>query len=239
MEIKMEMIIVKDTIEGGKKAFELIKEGMDQGAKVLGLATGSTPISLYQEMIKSDVDFSDMTALNLDEYVGLAPTDPQSYHYFMEEQLFSKKPFKETFVPDGMAEDAEQECERYDQIIEKHPIDIQVLGIGSNAHIGFNEPGTSFDLTTHKVELVPSTIEANKRFFDQAEDVPRLAYSMGIKSIMKSGKIILMAYGETKAEAIKKAIEGPVTQEVPASILQKHENVIIIVDEAAAKLIQR
>lgn len=235
----MEMIIVKDTIEGGKKAFELIKEGMDQGAKVLGLATGSTPISLYQEMIKSDVDFSDMTALNLDEYVGLAPTDPQSYHYFMEEQLFSKKPFKETFVPDGMAEDAEQECERYDQIIEKHPIDIQVLGIGSNAHIGFNEPGTSFDLTTHKVELVPSTIEANKRFFDQAEDVPRLAYSMGIKSIMKSGKIILMAYGETKAEAIKKAIEGPVTQEVPASILQKHENVIIIVDEAAAKLIQR
>lgn len=235
----MEIIIVKDNIEGGKKAFELIKAGMDQGAKVLGLATGSTPISLYQEMIKSDVDFSDMTALNLDEYVGLAPTDPQSYYYFMEEQLFSKKPFKETFVPDGMAKDAEQECKRYDQIIEKHPIDIQVLGIGSNAHIGFNEPGTSFDLTTHKVALVPSTIEANKRFFDNAEDVPRLAYSMGIKSIMESEKIILMAYGEEKAEAIKKAVEGPITQEVPASILQKHGNVIMILDEAAAKLIQR
>jgi len=235
----MEIIIVKDNVEGGKKAFELIKEGMDQGAKVLGLATGSTPISLYHEMIKSDVDFSDMTALNLDEYVGLAPTDPQSYHHFMEEQLFFKKPFKETFVPDGMAKDAKQECERYDQIIKTHPIDIQVLGIGSNAHIGFNEPGTSFDLTTHKVELLSSTIEANKRFFDHAEDVPRLAYSMGIKSIMKSKKIILMAYGETKAEAIKRALEGPVTQEVPASILQNHENVTMIVDEAAAKLIQR
>ena len=235
----MEIIIVKDNVEGGKKAFELIKEGMDQGAKVLGLATGSTPISLYHEMIKSNVDFSDMTALNLDEYVGLAPTDPQSYHHFMEEQLFFKKPFKETFVPDGMAKDAKQECERYDQIIKTHPIDIQVLGIGSNAHIGFNEPGTSFDLTTHKAELLSSTIEANKRFFDHAEDVPRLAYSMGIKSIMKSKKIILMAYGETKAEAIKRALEGPVTQEVPASILQNHENVTMIVDEAAAKLIQR
>ena len=235
----MELIIVKDNIEGGKKAFELIKEGMNQGAKVLGLATGSTPITLYHEMIQSDVDFSEMTALNLDEYVGLAPTDSQSYHYFMDQELFSKKPFKETFVPNGMAKDAQEECERYDQIIEKHPIDIQILGIGSNAHIGFNEPGTSFDLTTHKVELLPSTIEANKRFFDTIEDVPRLAYSMGIKSIMKSKKIILMAYGETKAEAIKNTIEGPVTEKVPGSILQNHDNVIMIVDEAAAKLIQR
>ncbi|EDP68858.1 glucosamine-6-phosphate isomerase [Carnobacterium sp. AT7] len=235
----MELIIVKDNIEGGKKAFELIKEGMNQGAKVLGLATGSTPITLYHEMIQSDVDFSEMTALNLDEYVGLAPTDSQSYHYFMDQELFSKKPFKETFVPNGMAKDAQEECERYDQIIEKHPIDIQILGIGSNAHIGFNEPGTSFDLTTHKVELLPSTIEANKRFFDTIEDVPRLAYSMGIKSIMKSKKIILMAYGETKAEAIKNTIEGPVTENVPGSILQNHDNVIMIVDEAAAKLIQR
>ena len=235
----MELIIVKDNIEGGKKAFELIKEGMNQGAKVLGLATGSTPITLYHEMIQSDVDFSEMTALNLDEYVGLAPTDSQSYHYFMDQELFSKKPFKETFVPNGMAKDAQEECERYDQIIEKHPIDIQILGIGSNAHIGFNEPGTSFDLTTHKVELLPSTIEANKRFFDTIEDVPRLAYSMGIKSIMKSKKIILMAYGEIKAEAIKNTIEGPVTENVPGSILQNHDNVIMIVDEAAAKLIQR
>lgn len=235
----MEIIVVKDNVEGGKKAFELIKEGMDQGAKVLGLATGSTPISLYHEMIKSDIDFSDMTAINLDEYVGLAPTDSQSYHYFMDQELFSKKPFKETFVPNGLAEDAEQESKRYDQIIENHPIDIQVLGIGSNGHIGFNEPGTPFDLTTHKVELLPSTIEANKRFFDNVEDVPRLAYSMGIKSIMKSKKIILMAYGETKAEAIKNSIEGPVTEEVPGSILQNHDNVIMIVDEEAAKLIQR
>ena len=180
-----------------------------------------------------------MTSVNLDEYVGLAADNDQSYHYFMQENLFRAKSFKESFLPNGLASDLQEETRRYDQVIAEHPIDFQILGIGHNGHIGFNEPGTSFDLTTHKVELVPSTIEANKRFFDNAEDVPRLAYSMGIKSIMKSEKIILMAYGETKAEAIKKAVEGPVTEEVPASILQNHKNVIMIVDEAVAKLMQR
>ena len=233
----METIIVKDNIEGGKKAFELIKEGMEQDAKVLGLATGSTPVTLYKEMVASDLDFTDMTSINLDEYFGLSPENPQSYHYFMQEQLFSHKPFKETYVPDGLA-DENSEPVRYNKIIAEHPIDIQILGIGTNAHIGFNEPGTSFDSTTRKVALTDSTIESNKRNFDTVEEVPRFAYSMGIKNILSAKKIILMAFGEEKAEAIKNTIEGPVTTEVPASVLQQHPNVVIIVDEAAAKLIQ-
>ncbi|MEG0288826.1 MAG: glucosamine-6-phosphate deaminase [Carnobacterium sp.] len=234
----METIIVKDNIEGGKKAFELIKSGMAEGAKVLGLATGSTPVPMYKAMVESDLDFSDMVALNLDEYFGLAADNPQSYHYFMEEQLFSHKPFKETYIPNGLGEE-KSECARYDQVIVDHPIDIQILGIGTNAHIGFNEPGTSFDTTTRKVALTESTIESNKRNFDTVEEVPRYAYSMGIQSILSAKKIILMAFGEEKAEAIKKTLEGPVTEEVPASVLQQHGNVVLIVDEAAAKLIQQ
>ncbi|MGX7419021.1 glucosamine-6-phosphate deaminase [Carnobacterium gallinarum] len=234
----MKIIIVKDSVEGGQKAFEFIQSGMEKGAKVLGLATGSTPVTLYQEMVKSDLDFSDMTSVNLDEYVGLSGDDTQSYRYFMNEQLFNKKPFKETFVPNGLA-DAEVECPHYDEIIATHPVDIQILGIGGNAHIGFNEPGTPFDSTTHKVALTEATIEANKRFFDKAEDVPRFAYSMGIQSIMGAKEIILMAYGENKAEAIKATVEGEITEEVPSSILQKHDNVVLIIDEAAAKLLKK
>lgn len=234
----MKIIVVKNQEEGGKKAFELIKSGMEKGAKVLGLATGSTPVTLYQEMVSSELDFSDMTSINLDEYVGLSGDDSQSYRYFMNEKLFNKKPFKETFVPNGLA-DADVECARYDKIIAEHPVDIQILGIGGNAHIGFNEPGTPFDVTTHKVALTEETIEANKRFFDKAEDVPRFAYSMGIKSIMEAKEIILMAYGESKAEAIKATVDGEIKEDVPSSILQKHDNVVLIVDEEAAKLIQK
>ncbi|WP_034551243.1 glucosamine-6-phosphate deaminase [Carnobacterium funditum] len=232
----MEKIIVKDNIEGGKKAFELIKEGMRQETKVLGLATGSTPIALYKEMTESDLDFGHMTAINLDEYFGLSADNDQSYHYFMQEQLFSKKPFKETFIPDGLA-DEETEPARYDKIIDEHPIDIQILGIGTNGHIGFNEPGTSFDSTTRKVSLTESTIASNKRNFEKAEEVPRYAYSMGIKSILSAKEIILMVFGEEKAEAIKKTLEGPITTDVPGSVLQQHPNVVVIMDEAAAKLI--
>lgn len=232
----MQTIIVKDNVEGGKKAFELIKEGMQQEAKVLGLATGSTPVTLYKEMTESDLDFSDMTAINLDEYYGLSADNDQSYHYFMQEQLFSKKPFKETFVPDGLA-DEKTEPTRYDKIIDEHPIDIQILGIGTNGHIGFNEPGTPFDSTTTKVSLTESTIESNKRNFETVEEVPRFAYSMGIKSILSAKKIILMAFGEEKAEAIKNTLNGPMTTDVPASALQQHPNVVVILDEAAAKLL--
>lgn len=230
----MEVIRVKNDVEGGKKAFEIIQSAIEQGAKVLGLATGSTPETLYQEMVASATDYSGMTSVNLDEYVGLDGENDQSYRYFMNDHLFNKTPFKETFVPNGKAADLEAECKRYDQVIADHPIDVQVLGIGQNGHIGFNEPGTSFDATTHVVELTESTINANKRNFEKVEDVPSRALSMGIASIMKSKKIILMAYGEAKADAIKGMLEGPVTTHMPASVLQNHKDVTVIIDEAAA-----
>ena len=230
----MKVIRVKDANEGGKKAFEIIKDGMENGVKVLALATGSTPETLYKEMTTSDLDFSDMTSVNLDEYVGLDGSDDQSYRYFMNDHLFNKKPFKETFVPNGKAEDLEAECKRYDEVIAEHPLDLQVLGIGRNGHIGFNEPGTPFDVTTHVVELTESTIEANKRYFDKVEDVPTHALSMGIGSIMQSKKILLMAFGTDKADAIKGMIDGEVTVDLPASVLQNHADVTVIIDEDAA-----
>lgn len=229
----MEIIRVKNAEEGGKKAFEIIKKGMDNGATVLGLATGSTPITLYKEMTSSDLDFSNMTSVNLDEYVGLGGDDDQSYRHFMNIQLFDKKPFKETFVPNGKADDLEAASKEYDEVIEKHPIDIQILGIGQNGHIGFNEPGAPFDGKTSVVDLTESTINANKRFFEKAEDVPTKAVSMGVGSILKGKEIVLLAYGENKADAIKGMIDGPVTTDMPASALQNHDNVIVIIDDAA------
>ena len=229
------IIRVKDAEEGGKKAFELIKEGIDNGAQVLGLATGSTPETLYQEMVKSDVDFSNCVSINLDEYIGLSGDNDQSYRYFMNSHLFNQKPFKATYVPNGQAEDLEAECRHYEEILANHPIDIQILGIGENAHIGFNEPGTPFDAPTQVVELTESTINANKRNFEKIEDVPTTAISMGIGSIMKSKKVILIAYGEAKAEAIANTINGEMTTDVPASVLQNHPDVTVIVDEEASK----
>lgn len=228
------IIRVKDAEEGGKKAFELIKEGIENGAQVLGLATGSTPETLYQEMVKSDVDFSNCVSINLDEYIGLSGDNDQSYRYFMNSHLFNQKPFKATYVPNGKAEDLAAECRHYEEILENHPIDIQILGIGENAHIGFNEPGTPFDAPTQVVELTESTINANKRNFEKIEDVPTTAISMGIGSIMKSKKVILIAYGEAKAEAIANTINGEITIDVPASVLQNHPDVTIILDDAAA-----
>ena len=228
------IIRVKDAEEGGKKAFELIKEGIDNGAQVLGLATGSTPETLYQEMVKSDVDFSNCVSINLDEYIGLSGDNDQSYRYFMNSHLFNEKPFKATYVPNGKAEDLAAECRHYEEILANHPIDIQILGIGENAHIGFNEPGTPFDAPTQVVELTESTINANKRNFEKIEDVPTTAISMGIGSIMKSKKVILIAYGEAKAEAIANTVNGDMTTDVPASVLQNHPDVTIILDDAAA-----
>ena len=229
------IIRVKDAEEGGKKAFELIKEGIDNGAQVLGLATGSTPETLYQEMVKSDVDFSNCVSINLDEYIGLSGDNDQSYRYFMNSHLFNEKPFKATYVPNGQAEDLAAECRHYEEILANHPIDIQILGIGENAHIGFNEPGTPFDTPTQVVELTESTINANKRNFEKIEDVPTTAISMGIGSIMKSKKVILIAYGEAKAEAIANTVNGDMTTDVPASVLQNHPDVTVIVDEEASK----
>ena len=230
----MKIIKVDNQEEGGQIAVTLLKEKLASGAKTLGLATGSTPITFYQEIIKSNLDFSGLTSINLDEYVGLSADNEQSYAYFMKERLFQYKPFKESFLPNGLAEDLEAEAKRYDTIIDQHPIDFQILGIGRNGHIGFNEPGTAFDVTTQVVDLAADTIQANSRFFDSYEEVPKQAISMGIASIMKSKTILLIAYGRDKADAIAQMINGPVTTDLPASILQEHDDVIVIVDEAAA-----
>nr|WP_080145531.1 glucosamine-6-phosphate deaminase [Marinilactibacillus piezotolerans] len=229
----LNVIIVDDKEEGGRKAFELVEEAVQNGAQVLGLATGSSPVPLYNEMKNSETDYSHLISINLDEYVGLPEDHPQSYHTFMYEHLFQYKPFKKTFIPNGLG-DEEEEIKRYNRVIEEYPIDLQILGIGTNAHIGFNEPGTPFLQETHMEKLTDATIEANKRYFETEEDVPKYAFSMGIKSIVSAKKIILMAYGEQKAEAISKMINGPITEEVPASILQTHDDVTIIVDKAAA-----
>ncbi|MBJ8350400.1 glucosamine-6-phosphate deaminase [Streptococcus zalophi] len=230
----MKIIKVADQIEGAQVAFDILKEKIENGAKTLGLATGSTPIELYNKMVASDLDFSDMRSVNLDEYVGLSKENSQSYYQFMKEHLFDKKPFKESFLPDGMATDIESHTKEYDAILEKYPVDLQILGIGNNGHIGFNEPGTAFNTQTHLVDLQENTIKANARFFENESDVPRQAISMGIASILKAKTIILMAYGQAKADAIAKTVNGPVTKDVPASVLQNHPEVYIIVDEEAA-----
>ncbi len=230
----MKVIRVNNQVEGGKKAFELLKAEMENGIKTLGLATGSTPLSFYNELANSELDFSEMTSINLDEYVGLAAENDQSYHHFMQENLFQYKPFKESFLPNGLATDLQAEAKHYDQIIAEYPIDFQILGIGRNGHIGFNEPGTPFDMTTHIVDLTQDTIEANSRFFDSMEEVPKQAISMGIHSIMQSKMVVLMAYGKDKADAINQMINGPISEDLPASVLQNHPNVVVIVDEAAA-----
>lgn len=233
----MKIVVVASPEKGAEEAFKVFEQAHSNGAKVFGLATGSTPLGLYGLIRKSDLDFSDRISINLDEYVGLAGSDPHSYKYFMEQELFNEKPFKKSYLPNGLAENSSLEEARYNKLLEQNPIDLQLLGIGNNAHIGFNEPGTSFDTQTHKVRLAEETIEANKRFFDHEEDVPHDAYSMGLKSIMDAKEIILMAFGESKAKAVVDMIEGPVTEDVPASILQKHPDVTVIVDQAAASLL--
>ena len=235
----MEVIVVKTQEEGALAAFEIFKRVYGEGAKVFGLATGSSPIGLYELLRNSDLDFSNRISVNLDEYVGLAPTDEHSYHYFMKNQLFDAKPFKHSYLPDGLAEDVDAEVVRYERILQENIVDLQLLGIGSNAHIGFNEPGTPFTQRTHKVHLTESTIEANKRFFEKEEDVPRYAYSMGLQSIMDAKEIVLIAFGPKKIHAIKGLVEGPITEEVPASILQKHPKVTVICDEEAAELLTK
>lgn len=194
----MEILTFKTNIDAAEKAFEIVREGIVNGSvHTLGLATGGTPVEFYKKMRESHLDVSTISTVNLDEYVGLAKDDPNSYYYYMETELFSHMNFKESFLPDGMAKDLEAECRRYEQILKSHPVDIQILGIGANGHIGFNEPGTSFDAETHIVELTDSTREANKRYFEKEEDVPKYAISMGIKSILAAKKIILLAFGRS------------------------------------------
>ena len=207
---------------------------------VLGLATGSSPIGTYKQLIKwyekGDVDFSRVRTVNLDEYVGLAADHEQSYAHFMRVNFFDhiNIDLKNTNIPNGTNPDEEEECARYNAIIRKlGGVDLQLLGIGPNGHIGFNEPGDCFVKGTHKVELTETTINANKRFFASVDDVPRYAYSMGILDIMQAERVVMVASGENKADAVRDAFFGPVTPRVPASILQLHKNFTLVADEAA------
>lgn len=211
---------------------------------VLGLATGSTPIGLYKCLVeryqKGDLDFSKVRTVNLDEYKGLPRENNQSYYYFMHDNLFNHVNIKpeNVHLPDGTLEDAEKACAEYDELIRSmNGVDIQLLGLGHNGHIGFNEPDSVFAKGTHCVALQESTIQANKRFFASIDDVPRYAYTMGIQTIMNAKKIVVVANGTGKAEIVKKAFFGPVTPEVPASILQMHPDVTVVVDEEAGALL--
>ena len=213
---------------------------------VLGLATGSTPVGMYRQLIewykKGDLDFAKVTSVNLDEYKGLSGDNDQSYRYFMNTNLFDHVNIDKTktYVPNGLEEDSEKACADYNAIIRSvGGVDMQLLGIGGNGHIGFNEPDSAFAQTTHCVDLTESTIEANKRFFASADDVPRQAYTMGIGTIMRAKKILLIVNGEAKADIVAKAFFGPVTPEVPASILQLHNDVVIVGDKAALSKIPR
>ena len=207
---------------------------------ILGLATGSSPIGTYKELIKrceeGDLDFSQVKSVNLDEYKGLPRDNDQSYYYFMNHNLFDHINIDKanTHVPNGMEPDAEKECANYEELIKSlGGVDLQLLGLGHNGHIGFNEPAEEFDKVTHCVDLQESTIEANKRFFESADDVPRQSYTMGIGTIMSAKKIVVVVSGEDKADIVKRAFSGPVTPSVPASILQMHPDVTVICDAAA------
>ncbi len=207
---------------------------------VLGLATGSTPIGAYKQLIdwyhKGDLSFSETRSVNLDEYVGLSPHHEQSYRYFMQSNFFDHIDIKpeNTHVPDGLAKDPDAACAAYNQLIrDLGGIDLQLLGMGHNGHIGFNEPGNAFELETHQVTLADSTIDANARFFASRDEVPRHAMTMGVKNIMTARKILVVVSGEDKAEIVCKAFRGPVTPEVPASILQLHPDVTVVGDRAA------
>lgn len=208
---------------------------------ILGLATGDTPLGMYKELIKmykeGKIDFSGIKTFNLDEYYGLSSTNPQSYHYYMMNNLFNHINVKKENIniPDGTASDVQKECTDYEKrIAASGGVDIQVVGIGVNGHIGFNEPAADFKAETHLVKLNEKTIQSNSRFFNSEDEVPKYAISMGIKTIMQSKNIILLADGISKADAIAKSVKGKIIPSVPASVLQLHNNVTVIIDKAAA-----
>lgn len=241
----MRIYKAKDYNEMSRKAANIISaQIIMKPDAVLGLATGSSPIGTYKQLIdwynKGDLDFSEIRSVNLDEYKGLDASNPQSYAYFMRHNLFDSVNIKleNTNIPNGLETDIEKECTRYNNIIKSlGGIDLQLLGIGNNGHIGFNEPGEAFEKETHCVKLTENTIQANARFFSSIGEVPTHAYSTGIKNIMQARSILLIVSGEAKAEAMYQALFGPITPTVPASILQLHNNVSIVADEAALSLI--
>ena len=240
----MKIIRAKDYYDMSRKAANIISAQVIMKPNcVLGLATGGTPVGTYKQLVewynKGDLDFAEVNTVNLDEYRGLTPDHDQSYHYFMHKNFFDAVniPDERINLPDGAQLDAERECRRYDAAIRAAGgIDLQLLGMGLNGHIGFNEPDEYFSKGTHCVNLTESTIEANKRFFASADDVPRQAYTMGVQTIMLARRIVLVVSGENKAKTVREAFFGPVTPRVPASILQLHTDVSIVADEAALSL---
>jgi glucosamine-6-phosphate deaminase len=241
----MRIFIEKDYDAMSRKAFEVIKEVIVNNPNaVLGLATGSSPIGMYQEMVKdhkeNGTSYKNIKSVNLDEYVGLGEGDEQSYVTFMRENLFNHVDIdlSNTRLPNGKADDLQKECDNYNAYLDSLKVDVQVLGIGSNGHIGFNEPNTPFGSVTHIVDLTENTIKDNSRLFNSIDEVPKQALSMGIKNIMQAKLLLLVASGKNKADAIYKTVKGDVCETVPASVLQLHNNVVIICDEDAASLIK-
>ena len=237
----MKICRAKDYNDMSRKAANLISAQIIMKPNcVLGLATGSSPVGTYRQLVewyeKGDLDFSEVITVNLDEYKGLTRDNSQSYYYFMNENLFSKVNINKnkTFLPDGTEPDSNVACHNYNEILRAvgEP-DLQLLGLGHNGHIGFNEPGDVFSTETHCIDLSEQTIKANARFFETEAEVPRQAYTMGIKTIMSAHKILIIVSGADKADIVKTAFLGPITPQVPASILQLHRNVILVADEAA------
>lgn len=242
----MKLIETKDYNDMSKKAANIIfAQIIMKPASVLGLATGSSPIGLYEHLVASfksgDLDFSRVKTVNLDEYKGLTPENSQSYYYFMYNNLFKHVniDLKNVNIPNGMVEDSQRECNRYNELIASlGGVDLQLLGLGNNGHIGFNEPTDHYEKNTHCVALTQSTIDANARFFDSIDEIPRYAYTMGIGNIMDAKKILMIVSGEGKARILKEVMEGPITPAVPASILQLHRDVTIVADQSALSLLK-
>ncbi len=243
--LHVQLIRAQDPTQVGSLAADIFEELIRSKPNcVLGLATGSSPLPLYRELIRrareGRIDFSQVRSANLDEYKGLSGDHPQSYRYFMQENLFDHIPIepKNTMVPDGLTEDVDSMCAQYEANIDHWGgVDLQLLGIGHDGHIGFNEPDDHFPMLTHEVKLHEITRQANKRFFNSLEEVPTAAYTMGIGTVMAARKVLMIVTGKDKAEILKAAFFGPVTPQVPASILQLHPDCTVICDEAAASLL--
>ena len=243
----MEVIILPSIEDcanlGARKVSDLVNS---KSNAVLGLATGSTPIPVYEELVRlhneSGLSFSKVKSFNLDEYIGLAPDHSCSYRYFMKEHLFNLIDIEQdfTYVPNGMVDDISEECSKYENAIKDcGGIDLQILGIGSDGHIGFNEPGSSLSSRTRIKTLASETIRDNARFFDDEDEVPRHCITMGVGTILDSKSVLLLAFGEGKADVVAKSIEGPITSMVPASVLQMHQNVTVLLDDKAASKLSR
>ena len=236
-------VFVYDDYEGlSQKAFEVMEEVVKQGKVTLGLATGSSPVGLYKRLVEAHKDglsFKDVQSFNLDEYVGLSKDHDQSYYHFMFEQLFKHVDIdvNNVHLPKGEGS-LEEVAAEYEAMLVQNPLDIQLLGVGSNGHIGFNEPGTSFDSTVHVVRLKEETRQDNARFFKSIDEVPNFAITMGIQDIMRAKQVLLIASGKNKAVAIKEMLEGKIREDVPCTILQKHHDVIVVLDKEAASLIK-